>query len=96
MDVSNKESNTQSSTVSEICFLTLAIQTLLLVGCSPVFSSREIQVHSDRAAKAAHTALVRSANNTTVHFTSVTLNDVNLQVLDDTQDSQSLLCTSAL
>lgn len=39
---------------------------------------------------------MRSAQKTAVHCTSVSLNDVVLQVLDDTRGSQSLLCTGAL
>lgn len=48
LDVSNKESKTQSFTVSEMHFLTLAVETLLLVWGSPFFFPREVQVHSDR------------------------------------------------
>lgn len=39
---------------------------------------------------------MKSTQKTTVHCASVSLNDVILQVLDDSQDSQSLLCSGAL
>lgn len=96
LDVSNKESKTQSFTVSEMHFLTLAVQTLLLIWGSPFFP-QGVQVYCDRTP---HTLLgqliqheVCSEDHSALHLSEP---DAALQVLDDTQDNQSLLCMGAL